>query len=573
LRLYLLDVDESDPLGTSGTEITGVNFQEVSNSMGGGGRLIFTKRDIALATHSSLSDYIWPRVEVRKNDGSTVIWEGYITYNITNLNKITYFGIQAIKVLDKIWINNSSIYFDGSVTSMAEPVMTDVNAAFDATAVGKVCLFSDVDQPGIENSVADASTDFFEADNVNLTQTGTHADLTQGNTNKMVCSHNFGTYDAYGYGIIVYFAPTNIGTSTHVKIVLGLEFFTGYWYGPGNRPKLWIYRNADATYYDAHADVTGIGELPDWGRTRNTFTAVVKINDNIADFVDAASKVRVKVDCGDPGDHWVCHDQKTVVRWARCQNTYAANFITAGSTKYTIDAQTATTLTFTDQTPATDGIATGDIYTVGDYQHNVMADFWASAEIDHLTLDYDASTIVDSTDHYYSYIGPVLRQFALRDGREVYQKIGWEIECKSSLTDNTLNFTEADFIGGFSYTKDGNDLARVILLQGANNDVIVYPTPEHATPQGLVSNNPECTSQAKAETTAATLATKHGSLVKRLEFTLDDTTGTYTGLDVGTTSDVAILTNKITITAGVIRELRWIQHRGSNLYVEVVMDG
>lgn len=572
MRLYLKDYPSHDPP----TEITGVTFHTCSKMIGGGGVLSFTIRDFENANIATIDDYIWERVEVKTNNAATVLWEGYINNIVISRNSAQCSGIEGLRVLDKVWAHHTSIIAQGAVTTSGADSIDDTGreVAFPAAVNGKFCIFTDIVQPGVETAYPSAAAFYHNGgDDPADTETGVFGDLVPGAIGAMKIM-DVTNHVANGYGIDVTITLPNGSTSTKLTIVLRLGFLAGMYY-PGGYPEVHLYDDDAAAWITAdNADTAGVGALDvtNWAsplRTRVYHN--IDITDNLSDYINGAEEVKIRVVNGDPNAavpqlavSWV------EVYWAKALNTYEAGFA-AYDIIYTVDGFDADTLTFTGQTPNADGIATGDQYLVGDQLHTIMAAIFKAAELSEFTLDFDSTTEVDAADYYYSFVGPILRDFAERLGREYWQKIGWEIECKSATTDTAIDLTDAN-IKSWRYNISGDNMYKTVLVRGGNNEVLVYALPTYDSPYTLIRTESQLHTEQSAKALADQLATDHRTPQKYLNIIVDYDEADYTALDIGKGIDINLYSGVITKAQGVIRELHYGQNSGEHLQVEITID-
>jgi hypothetical protein len=578
MRFYLKDYHTSG--GAGPTEITGVTFQQVSRKIWGGGVLQCTVDNFERTALSTLRDYLWERVEVKKNDGSTVLWEGFINRITYNNNKVTFYGIDALRALDKVWAHHTAVLATGSVTSLeTADSIDDTNASFTTALETKPCIFTDVAQPGQEEIYPNADTDFYHsgtADDPADIETGNWTDLNPGDYGEMKIVEYVDNYEADGYGIDIEFDSSDLATSTHIKIIVQLYMLAGSFYGvAGDRPEFWIYDDNGAAWVNgASGDYTGIGRIPEWGAKSSWVQHEITVVDNVADYVSAGNEIKIRVTCGDPNNTTPKYAYAwMVVKWAKLINTYEATF-DAHEIVYTVDdASSSTRLIFTGQTPQADGIAAGDLYRVGDVLSTILENMWESAAINFVQLDVEASTLVDAGNFWYDYVGSVLRLFAERMNRQVWHEIGWTIKCYSTITDTALDLTEANCKPTYYGDIDGDNIVRCALVSGANNEAVNYNTPDYPSPYTTIRNEPQIMTEETAVAYASELTTLNASPVHNLHLTVDfDDGNNYSAADIGKGIDIDLFSSDISISQGIIKELSYSQNRGEHLMVEMVID-
>ena len=129
MRLYKKDGDQ--------TEWTGIIFNIVKHDIGIGGVLGFTYRDPIMANILTVKTFLNQRVEVRKDDGSTVVREGVIqTANyMSELSGWLVTGITPLRLTSTVICWYNGLLADGVVTAIDDddtpPVITDANQTFN----------------------------------------------------------------------------------------------------------------------------------------------------------------------------------------------------------------------------------------------------------------------------------------------------------------------------------------------------------------------------------------------------------------------------------------------------------
>ena len=577
MRVYLKDYPSHDPP----TEITGVTINTCTKMIGGGGVLSFMVDDFENASIADLKEYLWERVEVKTNDEATTLWEGYINSINIDRSVATFSGIEGLRALDKIWAHHSSIIAQGAATAVGADSIDDTNreTVFPATVNGKYAIFTDIDQPSQE-TLYPSWADFYHgvgADDPANIETGAHTDLVPGVIGDMKILDT-DTYVADGYGIRFAFEIPDRAASEKMVIIISLQMLAGTFYqgAAADYPIVELYDDNGAAWLSSdNADTSGVGHMPysNWISPKRTFIEhTVEITDNLTNYINAGTdQIHLRVTCGDPN----ATEQKleycwVVIKWAKCINTFQATF-EAYDVIYTIDAYDDDTLTFTGQTPTTDGVGPGDEYLVGDQLHTVMADIWKAAELSHFTLDFDSTTEVDAADYWYSYVGNILNDFASRLGRDVWQKIGWEIECKSATTDTAINLTDAN-VKRWTYDINGENMARNVLVRGGNNEVIVYCDPTYPTPYTLIKSDSQLHTEQSAKAYADQLKLNTRVPADYLSITVDYDEADYTALDLGKGIDVDLHSGVVTKAQGVIRKLSYNQNAGERLEVIIAID-
>ena len=569
--VYLDDITVYSLNTTTAEEITTVTNAYCSSSMNGGGVLNVIKRDFELANYSTYSAYPWRQVEVYHHSGSTLkqkIWEGIILQPRFNYNWIQFAGMTPLRILNEIEANYSSLLAEGEVTGVSGSVLTDSNASFTASLVNKVCTFTDDAGPTYEIDYPDGG-DIYQSDRIThiaypTLEQGGWADLAD-ETNQWHVNHAY-----EDMCMILTFTVANAASTTGFEIEIITQFINSGTYATD--PDLYIFR-ASSSAWEKVSDLN-VGDLP----------AVYKFSDT--DLATSpptnyfnGTTLKLAIHAGAWSDAFGTNEAIHCYK-ASVKNYYSTLF-NAGSTLYTIDAQTGTTLTFTGQDIETDGVAINDRYKVGDYLHNILESIWNTASITFVSLDYDDSTNVDATDYTSDFVGPILARFAQWDNREVWDSLGWQIKSKSSYTDTSIDLTEADinvdvkgnWINGY-YLVDGRNEYRKIRFFGAGISQEGVQTTTNNSLWTKMITDTRIPTEAAAKTFVTNLLSDHSDAKKILsvEIDMDKGISNIENLDIGKTIDINLYSGTINITGGLIREIHYRQMLGGHLFARLIVE-
>jgi hypothetical protein len=366
MRLYYRD---------SGTEITGVDIFHCQKIVNIGGRLSGRINDLELASITTAHSMLMQQVEVRKDDGSTVLWEGIIEKIFYDKTGFIFEGISYLGMLADVNCRYNGIIAQGTITSLADDYIIDTELTTAASMVGKSTGFIDQDVYGsnIVMYVPNSNTAFYNGGVAASTETGTFADLaTSGNTKMYLSDDQSRARDYYG---------------------IECEASRVY-YSAGDEPLIQLYDDTAAAWRTTDAaagnDTTGLGRLDQvqtgWGRPVNQrFLHTVTINDNVGDYLDGTGILKLRISAGDAT---TVEDTVTLYSanlFSKVYTTYAAL-----GTPYVIDSVDTNKLVFTGQTPNADGVAVNDVYKVGDTLDTVAGFIWQYAPISGITLDFDS---------------------------------------------------------------------------------------------------------------------------------------------------------------------------------------
>ncbi len=577
MRLYLIDQDD--------TEITDVIFHAVRKQVGGGGALSFNLRDRALANAAKIKEYLWQRVEVRKNDGTTVLWEGLINSQNFKYNSVDMTGIEALTVLQKVDAAYDGIIARGVVTNAADDYVDDSQANFGTEVNGKPCNFSDVDVPEIEYAWAHSDTDFNNdhlggddpADTETFNPGGNHLDTrpsTRTNDYMMIADTNL---VANGYGIDVVFQFTGHASATKIEANLELWVISKAFCEGNFRPAVKVYNTITTNYDSVGAHLDGLGYIDTSFSEIATAVAEqinITITDNFSDYFDVNGKIIFRVYSGDPAGEAPVDLPFAIVAcsYARGKITIQSIF-DAENIVYTIDAYTSTRLTFTGQTPNADGVANGDLYLVGDFLHNVLDNIWDYAGIRFCTIDFDNSTLNDPSDYRSSFVGGILQTYAEWTNRRLFQKIGWVITCKTSLTATGLSLTESavetdDEQEGWNFRRDGNTMAKIAFIFGGGINVIKMIAAQYPCPFGKIISDPRIMTLSQAVQFADNIETRAQTPFDLIPFTIDMDSADYSAVDVGKTLTLTMYST-IVFTNALIYSVSYQQNAGEHLFCKL----
>ncbi len=556
---------------SSSEEIATLSDVKCSSSMGDGGVLNATKRDFELANYSTYSGYPWRHVEVYHHSGDTLkqkIWEGIILSPRINYKWIQFSGMTPLRILAEVEANYSSLLAEGEVTAVSGAVMTDANAAFTDTLLTKITTFTDDAGPTYELDVPMNTSAIYESDRT----TPLSPPLEEGDYTDLATESGFwraGEIDHPDFCMILTFDLPNSALSTGFEVEVITEFINSGTYATA--PDIYVYD----------------WQTPQWEKVSNlqvedsatTFTFTdTDLSEALADYFDGLGDFKICIHAGAWSDPIGTQEYMKVYK-AEVKNYYSTLF-TAGTTKYTIDARAATTLTHTGQDIEADGVAINDRYKVGDYLHNIIGDIWDTAAITFVSIDYDDSTEIDSTDYNSDFVGPVLKRFADMDGRRVWDALGWQIKCKSSYEDTGIDLTEVDietdingnWTNGF-YHVNGRNVYRKVKVFGAGVSYADTQSPSFNSLWTKTITDNRVPTQAAAANMVSKLLTKHSDAAKMLVFEIDMDGGitNIENLDIGKTIDVNLYSGTINITAGLITEIHYRQQFGGHLFAKLVV--
>lgn len=577
-KIYFDDVLVYELETNTGKEITGITSINCSKSIYGSGGLLAVVHDEALANFATYKAYQWGQFEVWTNNLEKKIWEGYITdVTMRPRNHITLQGMETIRALENTFCEYSTLLAEGEVTTVGADYIDDINASFTADLVGKLCTFTDTVGPTIELDYPNSSSACKQADRataITLTwEQGSYASLasttgggfglTEWNTRADTNSDN--------YCMILEFTVANAASCEDFEFNVICDF--AIWDEYTTKPSLYLYEK-DGDVWEDMGDFEG-----------NLIPFKFKHSDDCADadqthYFDGTT-IKIAIHAGVyASDHST--DEEINCCFAECKNTYSSVFA-AKETVYTIDALDSNTLTFTGQTPDTDGVAAADRYKVGDLLHTNMGNIWSESNITVLSLDYETSTIPEASDTTTNYILDVLNNYARKEGRYYWQSIGYVVKSLSTIPTSGLTVYDKDILtlpngdwdDGF-YKFNCRKLFKGVKVSGdgvfaEGSQALSYPSP-----LGLLYTDSQIGTQRTAEKAVANLLTKHSTsdILIQIKINIDDGTNKYGGLDVGVSIDLTFTDGNWTdITAGFIQEIHYSQTRGSDLFAKLVVEG
>ena len=568
MRLFIIEED----LVTS-TEITGItDFQEVSKVMDGGGILACTVWDFEMANYATLAGYLWNKCEVRKNDGTTVLWEGFINHTKHSRNRTYLYGQEAFRVLDDIQARYNAELSSGTVTAIGADYITDANNTFTAAVNGKQCLFTDRDVPANEEVTMNSNSDFYHsgtADNPAEIETGSYNDLPM----RIFDTSN---KEKDGYGMECKF--TLQGTPTNITVDLVLGGYIRSRYGGGDEPLIEIWNQDDLGFKssDQANEVRGLGRMAIGPSGGIMINASINIYGQVADYLNGG-ELFIRVRCGE-----TAIGTGIALMSARCRYDYAAHF-TAEETVYTIDDYTQdanTTLTFTGQTINASGVAVGDLYRVGNTLDTIAGLIFTWAAIWFLDLDMTATTVADTADYRTEMVLPILMDFASRVGFSIWQEIGWTLNIKNTFAATGLTLTEADFVSTpgdeWNLDRDASDTISRAVVLGGNVEVItvqVIPANNWYTPRTYLEPETRVLDQSLAYIAAGRRMLDWSAPPEVLVGRLDYDKGTdYSAVDVGKAIDINLYSTTYEQTNGIIREVHYSQKAAGHLFNDIVIE-
>ena len=583
MRLFLKD---------RGTEITDIHFDNVRKVMTTGGALGCSIRDTTLSNVVANFSNTMERVEVRKNDGSTVIWEGAID-RCTQYSQPTWkfqmIGREILAFMDRIPCNYSSIKRRGVVTATAGDFIIDDNAAFSDLLLTKLCYFSNTSAGESSeliwphanstwyNNVGAGADD--PADTETKTTAGDETDLAQGGDSRYWEIHDTSAKGKDWYGICIDFEAPNSATSQRVVINIDCKFsYKATYLNEANTPLIEIYDVTGTQWEDDDTlnagNITGIGRTghfsESWDQNTYGYKGKIEIIDNCDRYFDGSDFLKIRILCGETtaGEGF----DRVRVNSAILTNVYDGDFTSAGETTYTIDGRTATTLTFTGQTPNTDGVNVGSSYTIGDYLHTNMQNIWAYGQITWVDLDFDTATIGEANEYRGMSVGHVLTDFAERLDWQVWQAVGWVIKCYGTYTDTALSLTEDNFTEWSMAMTTDETFGQVILWGSGSYGTVSWTSGTYYTPEGKFYIDTRWAEEAMGMIAGDNYGTRFSTAKRIFSGTMDLDDGTdYSALDIGKTVDILIQTDKLVISDGLITELSYEQNAGEHLMCNIVV--
>jgi hypothetical protein len=157
--------------------------------------------------------------------------------------------------------------------------------------------------------------------------------------------------------------------------------------------------------------------------------------------------------------------------------------------------------------------------------------------------------------------------------RIIYQKVGWEIECKDTLTPTTLSLTEAN-LKDWNLNIDGSTVVSgvVSMVNQITHEVYGYNSGYHGLRDRNDTSNTVSTEQGAAAANTNMLANSEVVNVQlAIRLDLDDGTD-WSALDIGKTITVDLYSTAFTVTNGTIREIAWTQIGNGKLYADLIIE-
>jgi len=556
-------------------EIICAEIPTCSKRINGGGALVTLVDDFEYASYNTNKEFIWVPVEVWTDNLGRILWEGYIVDVITDFKQVILIGIEGIGTLFEIEAAYNGILAEGEVTAVGANYIDDSKAAFTDDLLTKFAVFTDVAGPSTETiypgagslwqKVADGNTVTPSAEFYTRIEAGDDDEVTY-----WYARHT--PEQIYCY---LEFTVPNEDNSTALDFYLSLSFSASINYtqhGNGVDPQLWIYDD-NGTAWEKIQDIEWD---PETGTRVTLNLTQANLDGAISNYFDGSHVLKMRIHSGTPTDFGgTPYDYSILVKEVYVKNTYSTLFAAQGE-KYEIDVTTGTRLTFTGQTPQSDGVGQADRYKVGDYLHNILTEIW---NITDLTLDVDTTTIVDAADFTSAYIGDVLNNYVKYMDRYYWHKYGWTVQCKSSYIDSGINLTENDIDnyhlpGAWSFSRSGRNMINKIRILGSGVAVVETTSPSYQTPLNRVVTDNRISTDAMATSAASSILARDDAPAEHLNCKLDCGVNAenYTTLDIGTTLDVNLGSGSgPQITAGLLIELDYIQPAGTHLMAEIVV--
>jgi hypothetical protein len=579
MRLYKIDGQE--------TEWTGVQIQTCEHNSGTGGTATFTYLDPLMTNIATPKKFLGQRIEIRKNDGTTVLWEGVITR--ARFAGDTWFceAQTPLRMLDSVVSNYNAELAAGVVQGVdaddTPPSITDVTQQLSTTAfTGKYVLFTGdgSNEPAKEEIWCNTDSTFVE--NGALTDTpsstsysGTHTDVVGGYSGMYI----YDTTDkaADYWGVHLSFTAPNHATSNYVEIFLFLEFEQRADYPGNTHPLVQVYDDTNTAWRttDIANELTGVGRVEggtDWGGSANSqYQWRIYIEADMSDYFDANGKLLVQVLCGATGD---ARDS------VRVSNAILTNTYTTGeeflNNAYPIDNITNpyalfSLITFSaGQTPQAHGVRAENTYKIGDLYHNVVPELWKHAGIWWCNHDVDTTTLVSAGDFRGTYVASILRKFARNQGWAVWDEIGWDVEMDLPAASTGLSLTEANFLT-YDYLASVDRTAKRIITSAATKTNTTFAG-NQAFPR--FSDRPMLDRDHAAESEAIQAAVNYIAQIEdfgqSFSGTIDLDDGTdYSALAMEKLITITLYTNKVVLTEKRVRHLSYDQTQGGHLFATI----
>jgi hypothetical protein len=570
MRLFLVDAD--------GSEITNIRFRSVINKMDTGGAIACTKHDVDMASIGTMKKLLNQRVEVRKADGTTVIWEGFITdikYDSV-LHEWSFGGPEGLAALNDIQCGYNAALGSGVVTNIDDddtpPVITDASQTFSNDLIGTEALFTPkkdddisyeyqypsantawiADAPAGGGTAADTTTTVW----ANMSTGGlTFVYLADANTR----GNNY-------YALECEFDFANHATAQAISIFFQLKFSdrAKFQTDGSDLPEVWLYDDDASTWQTTDGNgAVGLGKLAAWNVSEfgsstnaNINTTLTIDNTDIGGYLDADGKLKVQITCGGPltNDYIQCSFAEATMR-------YGVTF-TAEANVYTIDAVSGSTFTVTGQTPYADNVRKGDAFRIGQDVDTVIPLIWQKAFISWIDYETDGATgLVECMDLRGSTVGNTLRRYTKLLNWELWQEVGWNIRLGATYDATALSLTHADF-KHYSFDVHGREVAMKSSMYASGYwEDLLSPLTEgiYGFKHEVIMLN-TLPSKAQANQTIGDFNTRSKTLKYYFTGLLDHDAGTdYSAIGLGKTITITLHTDKVVITNGVIDEISWSQ--------------
>jgi hypothetical protein len=580
MRLYLKASDES--------EITDIEFLSVVNKMTTGGAFRARKHDVDMAAVATMKKLLNQRVEVRKADGTTVIWEGSVTdieYD-TDTHYWVFGGPEGLAMLYDIGAAYNANLGSGVVTDIDDddtpPKITDSSQTFAASLVGAECIFTAgtaynwegqyptnnsqwiANAPGGGGTAADSTTTTWS----NMSIGGTTASVALEDSNER--GNNY-------YALELEFDFTGSHTTANrIEISLQLRFQvrSDFAANGSDLPEIWLYDDDGASWQTSDGNgVTGLGKLSTWSATqwgasvnrdiRHTFFID---NTDIAGYLDGNGVLKVQITCGGPlsTDSIECYFALARMRYG---TLYAAEAI-----DYTIDIVDGSTLTFTGQTPYADKIRAGDTFRIGQDVDTILDRVWRDAFLNWIDIETDGATgLVECMDLRSSTIGAILTRYAEALNWEVWQEVGWNIRLGDTYDATGLSLTHADF-KSYRYGVFGKEviIKGEFIAAGENKEenIGLQEGITGVFDISLMKHNLQSFRQLAVA--AGNILTRHSTLKQHFRGLLDHDAGTdYSAIGLGEKITITLHTDKAVFTDAIIEEISWSQTIDGHLLSEI----
>ncbi|OLS20348.1 MAG: hypothetical protein HeimC3_40870 [Candidatus Heimdallarchaeota archaeon LC_3] len=577
MRLYLKD-------GT-GDEFTQIKFHTVNNAIALGGVLSFTYRDPLMANIAIVKKFTNQRVEVRKNDGSTVIWEGVINFSLFNSITQTWLisGSTTGRILAETACYYNGLLASGIVTLIdtddTPPEVTDSNQTFNNSLQDSFAVFSDKGAEEDDQEVIWPNSDssFVNGGIAPTSTDGDWTDLKEHSTSMLILDTNDRALDYYGIEIV--WTVPNEDTSVKATITIDCMFQNRSYFATdgSDSPIIQIYDFVGGTWRKTDAstsgDVSGLGRITGgataWGGSHNArYIRYIEITSNLSKYFDGSNKCKVRVLMGQTGE-----GIDTVrVYQAILINKYGVLF-SADNVAYQIDDVTSSVLTFTGQTPYANGIRIGDTFKIGDLLHNVASKMFRFGMINWITLSMDTSSLIDPSNLKGSYILPILKRYADQENWRIWDKIGWIFRVGAPSVSTSLSLTEANFTK-WTFDADGQKTTRSAIT-GTSGKV---EQTRHSSPSWIYSFLDDVivddlfATQANAASAGVNYLARKEIIAHHFVGTIDLDDGTdYSAIELGKLITITLYTDKHVFTSKEIDKISYTQDSGGHLFCEIMV--